>query len=454
MSEGNNNLGKILVSLVIVALVVVIGLVGYWQFLAPEPPTPTPVPESLEDVPLTAEGRLVPVKDVSLAFRLGGRVSSVHVAEGGQVEAGQVLVELETADLQANLDQAEAALEAAKAQEAMAPDNTSEDNKKLLAANVAQAQAALDAAQAALAEAQLCAPFAGTIVVADVKVGEIVPPAAPVVVLADLSRWRVETLDLREEDAVLLHEGQRTEIKISALPGQEFEGTVSKIALSASAYQGDVTYAVTIDLEEGPPDARLSWGMVVYLEIDPNQPIPLGPTLTPIPLPSPTHMPTPAASALATDNAPPASLTPIPLPSCGPPPTWVQYTVRRGDTLFSLARRTGTTVETVRQANCLVGNAIYAGQWLWLPFNPRVPSYPTAITWPTLTREPTSTLTPATTDTPTSTPSPANTPTPTEMPTDAPTPSPPPEDTPTSSPSTPTLTPTLPSPTETPTPTE
>jgi LysM repeat protein len=52
---------------------------------------------------------------------------------------------------------------------------------------------------------------------------------------------------------------------------------------------------------------------------------------------------------------------------CGPPQSWVRYTVQRGDTLFSLARSRGTTVYQVLNANCRTSSYIQAGQQLYLP---------------------------------------------------------------------------------------
>jgi len=52
---------------------------------------------------------------------------------------------------------------------------------------------------------------------------------------------------------------------------------------------------------------------------------------------------------------------------CGPPLGWRLVYVLRGDTLFSLARRYGTTIEAIRFANCLSGYMIYEGQGLFLP---------------------------------------------------------------------------------------
>jgi len=82
----------------------------------------------------------------------------------------------------------------------------------------------------------------------------------------------------------------------------------------------------------------------------------------------------------------------LPAPVVCVPPNgrthWVPYTVRRGDTLFSLAQDTQTTVTEVRQANCLSSNLIVAGKALYLPSIPvrpptDTPSIPSATETPT-----------------------------------------------------------------------
>ncbi len=44
------------------------------------------------------------------------------------------------------------------------------------------------------------------------------------------------------------------------------------------------------------------------------------------------------------------------------------YTVKPGDTLFSIGRATGVSPWSIASANGLANaNTIYAGQWLWIP---------------------------------------------------------------------------------------
>jgi LysM repeat protein len=68
------------------------------------------------------------------------------------------------------------------------------------------------------------------------------------------------------------------------------------------------------------------------------------------PLPTPTLTPAPTPS-------------PTPVPSAG-----FYYTVRAGDTLSRIAWRFGTTVQAIVQANGIVNpNRIFAGQVFWIP---------------------------------------------------------------------------------------
>jgi LysM repeat protein len=59
---------------------------------------------------------------------------------------------------------------------------------------------------------------------------------------------------------------------------------------------------------------------------------------------------------------------------------WLTYRVKRGDTLFSIAVATGSTVRELMDANCLTSDRIFAGQLLYVP---RLPIPPTLTYTPT-----------------------------------------------------------------------
>jgi LysM repeat protein len=118
-------------------------------------------------------------------------------------------------------------------------------------------------------------------------------------------------------------------------------------------------------------------------------------TSAPSPLPSATHFPT-------TPPQPPAG--------CGPPASWVIYIVQPGDTLYSISRMYGVTVEQLNYANCLTSSSIYPGQRLSVPnVAPQLPT-PTTTSGPVATN----------TQPPPTTPLPTNTLPPPAIPTNPP----------------------------------
>jgi len=112
------------------------------------------------------------------------------------------------------------------------------------------------------------------------------------------------------------------------------------------------------------------------------------PTLTTIPPADPSLIATPAVSetlitasvtALPTQTAVPTltstpsetssptiTLTPSST-ACVPRSDWFIYIVQPGDNLFRTAINTGSSVDELKQANCLVSDRIYVGQRLYVP---------------------------------------------------------------------------------------
>jgi multidrug resistance efflux pump len=133
-------------------------------------------------------------------------------------------------------------------------------------ADVASAQAALDEAKAALADTELKAPFSGTVAQLNVKVGEPAASATPLVQLADLTRWQIETDDLTELDIVRVKEGGTAELAFDAIPDLDLTGKVLRIKPIGVNRQGDMTYVVVIQPDQIDP--RLRWNMTTKVTIE------------------------------------------------------------------------------------------------------------------------------------------------------------------------------------------
>ncbi len=142
---------------------------------------------------------------------------------------------------------------------------------KTAQANVDQAQKDYNALQdtsfsentvgirAALANAEVRAPFAGTITDLNLKVGELASPGQTVMTLADFSSWVIKTTDLTEMDVVNVKQGQPVTVTLNAIPGVTLNGMVQSIAQNYSENLGNIVYEATVLLTDRDPGIR--WGM-------------------------------------------------------------------------------------------------------------------------------------------------------------------------------------------------
>jgi HlyD family secretion protein len=93
------------------------------------------------EVTIGASGNVAASKQVNLAFGASGTVAQVSVTDGQQVKAGQTLARLDTTNLELQVQNAQAALDAAQA-------NLQQAQQPASADDIASAQAALASAQA------------------------------------------------------------------------------------------------------------------------------------------------------------------------------------------------------------------------------------------------------------------------------------------------------------------
>jgi RND family efflux transporter MFP subunit len=214
---------------------------------------------------VSASGQIVPAAKASLSFPTTGVVKDVRIRAGDQVTVGQVLVSLDTSVLVAQVQRADADLRVAQIHYTyLARTGTDQEHLDSALADVARAQANLDAAKATLAQATLAAPFDGTVASIDIVPSETVVPGEVVVMLGDLSHFRVETTDLSERDAPKINVGQSATIHVPAL-NQDYHGTVSDVSRISSTVGGDVVYKVTVNFDSQP--AGLLWGMTTNVQI-------------------------------------------------------------------------------------------------------------------------------------------------------------------------------------------
>ncbi|GIK37120.1 MAG: RND transporter [Chloroflexota bacterium] len=131
-------------------------------------------------------------------------------------------------------------------------------------AEVDQARLSLQQAERRLEDARLVAPFAGTVVAVNYRVGEDTNEDLPGVSLADLSALRIE-VPLAEIDVARVAVGQAAELVIDALPGVTLAGRVSYISPVATITQGVVNYPVIVEIAN--PDPAVRPGMTAGVNI-------------------------------------------------------------------------------------------------------------------------------------------------------------------------------------------
>lgn len=199
-------------------------------------PVAAPVPVdvvtvSLEafDVQAQATGTLLARESVELVSELSRRLLKVRAEEGAQVKKGQVLFELDSADLNAELGRLEVQARLAKV--------TLDRSEKLSSEGLSTqqeldtARANLDAADAqrrvlgvTLAKTIIRAPFAGTLGLRRVSEGAWLSPSTVLATLQDTSTLKLD-FTLPERYAGLIAVGSEFKFKIGG-NGSTFQGKV------------------------------------------------------------------------------------------------------------------------------------------------------------------------------------------------------------------------------------
>jgi len=129
--------------------------------------------------------------------------------------------------------------------------------------------ALLQDALVAVAETELRAPFDGVITMLGIDKGEPVTPNLPVLQLADLSAWRIETLDLSEIDVATIRPGDPVNIAFDALPSLALRGKVTRIRpMGENSNAAPVAGAVSLD--DTPLVEQISGDIVYRVIIEPE----------------------------------------------------------------------------------------------------------------------------------------------------------------------------------------
>ncbi len=167
------------ITAVVAVVVLVGGALGAW--FATRPASASAVTTRIVSVgygtisqSASATGTIAAANTSDVDFSVSGRVTEVDVAVGQTVTAGQALATVDSAALQAQVDEAQASLDSADAKVSADKSSSSTSSEQLVAddAEVTAAQASLTAAQDSLGDATLTSPIAGTVASLDLTVGQ------------------------------------------------------------------------------------------------------------------------------------------------------------------------------------------------------------------------------------------------------------------------------------------
>ena len=213
-------------------------------------------------VPIRVEvtGQVAPIFQATLSSRIQGTIDKLLVREGTKVAKGQLLIQLDSRDLRADLARANAEVENAKTyldrmNQLYEEDAVSKQEMENATRGYRVAEANRNAVEAQLSYTTVRAPFDGVITEKKVEAGELASPGQPLLKMEDPQRLRLEA-NVAEGDLRSVSHRDKIRVVIDALGGQELVGTVSQI-LPAGDPQTH-TFMVKVDL---PKAAGLKTGM-------------------------------------------------------------------------------------------------------------------------------------------------------------------------------------------------
>ena len=213
--------------------------------------------------------------------RSNGYVESWKVDIGDYVQAGQLLAEIATPEVDQQLAQARAQEEIAKL--------TADRWRDLLVKKVVskqeydQNEKAYEGAKANLQQLekiqgfqQILAPFAGKIAARNIDVGTLVTAGTgnsgtPLFSLVQSDVLRVYVF-APQENAPSIHEGLAAKIVLQEYPGQEFDGKVTRTAGALDPQTRTMQVEVQVPNQQGKLYAGM-YGQVKFLLLDDNAPI-------------------------------------------------------------------------------------------------------------------------------------------------------------------------------------
>jgi membrane fusion protein (multidrug efflux system) len=272
-------LSKLLVTIIVLSIVV--GAIVYAkleQFTAmgeaaelmlppPETVTAMTVERSSWEQTIQAVGTLVPVQGVTVSAEVGGRVTAIGFESGAAAEAGDVLLQLDTASEDAQLASAEASAALAEADLTRIRALGKRELAARDALDSAEARAKETLAQvgnmrALIARKTVRAPFSGRLGLRLVNLGEVLREDDPIVSLQTLDPIHVD-FSIPQQQLGRLRRGMTVRVRADAAPGETFTGAILAVNPEVDA----TTRSVRVRAQVANPGEQLHAGMFARVEV-------------------------------------------------------------------------------------------------------------------------------------------------------------------------------------------
>ena len=268
----------ILMAVVMIAIIAGLGFVKFKQFQAmaaqfaamqPPPDAVTTIIAAQEEWPATlnAIGTVAAVQGVTVSADLPGVVDRISFDSGRSVQKGDILVQLDTRQEQAQLAGAESQLQLARLNHErmkglVQQDAVSRAEYDTAAAGQQQAEAKLSEIRATIERKTIRAPFSGALGIRQVNLGQYLTAGAPIVPLQSLDPIYVN-FAVPQQNGSEMRVGRTIRVSSNEPGGGEFTGRIS--ALDSVIDQATRNVQVQATLPNS--GARLRPGMFVQAQV-------------------------------------------------------------------------------------------------------------------------------------------------------------------------------------------
>jgi len=227
----------------------------------------TPVRSERLSFELEALGTAGANEAVDITAKVANQVTAVRFTEGQQVRRGDVLVELDGAQAQADLAVAEAALAESRSQyqrsrELYTTKVLSDQQLEQIEATFKANEARVTSARSRVGDTVIRAPFAGRVGLRRVSVGSLISPGTVITTLDDTSTIKLD-FTIPETFLSIVTPGLEIAARSVAYPDASFGGRVS----SVDSRVDPATRSVTVRALVPNPQGLLKPGMFLTVRL-------------------------------------------------------------------------------------------------------------------------------------------------------------------------------------------